>query len=305
MARDPLTYTANAIDRATLLRADAEQVRTLLEGGSARIVPLWNQRHLLDDGPSLRTLGFDDLAGVCDRAACFVFLGLYDDAPWFAVELPGSEHPPALNVPGAFHAHDFRALNEVVALLPGDHAAILAYARAMVIWHHNHRHCGRCGAATTVTEAGHSSTCSNPACVHRTFPRTDPVVITLISAGERCLLGRQAVWPPGMYSCIAGFFEPGETVESAVRREALEETGVIVGDVRYVASQPWPFPASVMLGFRAAATSTAISRNDQELEDCRWFTKAEVQSAAEASTGFRLPKPYAIARFLIDGWLGE
>ena len=318
MTRQPLTYTANALDRATQLRGDAAQVRALLTGGAARIVPVWNQRHLVDDTPRLQTLSFEAIAGAFDPgASTLVFLGLHNTTPWFALGLAHSEAPPPLNIPGAFTDLDYRALNEVVALLPGEDASILAYARAMILWHHNHRHCGRCGARTTITESGHSSTCINPACAHRTFPRTDPVVITLITRsdetrGEVCLLGRQAAWPAGMYSCIAGFVEPGETLEHAVRREAAEETGIIIGesagDVRYVASQPWPFPASIMLGFRAVAISAAISRNDQELEDCRWFTKPELSAFGErnaAGPGFKLPNRYAIARLLIDGWLAE
>ncbi|MSO72542.1 MAG: NAD(+) diphosphatase [Rhodospirillaceae bacterium] len=316
MTSQPLTYTANALDRATLLRGDTAHVQTLLTGGAARIVLMWNLRHLIDDAPRLQTLSFAAIAGAYDpTASTLVFLGLQDNTPWFALGLPNSEAPPALDIPGAFTALDYRALNEVVALLPGEDASILAYARAMILWHHNHRHCGRCGAKTAITESGHSSTCVNPACAHRTFPRTDPVVIALITRGDKqlgevCLLGRQAAWPPGMYSCIAGFVEPGETLENAVRREAAEETGVIigesVGDVRYVASQPWPFPASIMLGFQAAATSAAISRNDLELEDCRWFTKDELRAFGErnaAGPGFKLPNRYAIARLLIDGWL--
>jgi NAD+ diphosphatase len=221
--------------------------------------------------------------------------------PWFAAGLEGEEPP-------FFGGGEYRALNEVVLLLPSDQASLLAHARAMVIWHDNHRHCGRCGTATVSTEAGHSRLCTNVACRHRTFPRTDPVIITLIVDGERCLLGRQAVWTPGMYSAIAGFVEPGETLESAVRREAREETGIELGHVRYVASQPWPFPASIMLGFEADALSRDISRNDGELEDCRWFTKTEIRAFKERTSsapGFKLPNRYAIARLLLDRWLGE
>ncbi len=318
MTEQPLAYTETALDRATLLRADASHVRALLTGGTARIVPVWNQRHLVDATPCLQTLSFIALAAHCDPSVSTpVFLGLRNNAPWFAVSLPDSEAPPRLTESATFTTLDFRALNEIVALLPGEDAAILAYARAMVLWHHNHRHCGRCGAATAMTEAGHSSTCTNSDCAHRTFPRTDPVIITLITradkdAGDVCLLGRQAAWPPGMYSCVAGFVEPGETLENAVRREVVEETGIVIGtgksDVRYIASQPWPFPASLMLGFCAAAISSAISRGDEELEDCRWFTKAELRAFGERDAdgaGFKLPGRYAIARLLIDGWLAE
>ena len=132
------------------------------------------------------------------------------------------------------------------------------------------------------------------------------MVITLITDGARCLLGRQASWAPGVYSTIAGFIEPGETAEAAVRREAAEETGIEVGAVRYIASQPWPFPASLMLGFHAEALSTTIRRGDNELEDCRWFTRAEILAFHERTStapGFKLPNRYAIARLLLDLWL--
>jgi NAD+ diphosphatase len=297
----PLTYTLHPLDRATLLRGDAARVRALLTGGAARIVPVWNQKNFVDETPRLRTLAHGEIN---IEAATLVFLGVADDdTPWFVAGLPESEEPPAFSAPGAF-----KDLNTVVGLLPGDDAAILAYARAMVIWHYNHRHCGRCGAPAAMTESGHSRTCTNTACNHRTFPRTDPVVITLITKDDKCLLGRQAVWPPGMYSCIAGFVEPGETLENAVRREAGEETGVKIGEVRYVASQPWPFPASIMLGFRAQALTTDVQRNDNELEDCRWFSKSEIRTFGERNaegTGFKLPNRYAIARYLIEGWLAE
>jgi NAD+ diphosphatase len=294
-----LTFTLDVLDRAPALRGDLAAVRALLTGGGARIVPLWNERHLIDDTPRVVTLRFE-AAEKLDQTS-LVFLGIAGGTPWFALCLPGSETPPELDVGG-----EFKVLNDVVAVLPGDEAAILAYARAMVLWHRNHLHCGRCGAPNVMTEAGHSTTCT--ACEHRTFPRTDPVVITLITHEDKCLLGRQAIWPPGMYSCIAGFVEPGETIETAVRREAREETGIDVGEVRYVASQPWPFPASVMLGFRAQALTTAIDRSDQELEDCRWFTRAKIRTFGERNdpgSGFKLPNRYAIARLLIEGWLAE
>ena len=292
-----LTYTREPFDRAAYLRRDDARMHALLACPAARIVPVWNERHLVDDTPRLQTLKAPS------DSANATFLGLAGEVPWFALALPASEQPPALDVPGSF-----RVLNEVVALLPGDEAAILAYARAMILWRTNHRHCARCGAPAAIAEWGHSSTCTNAVCAHRTFPRTDPVVITLITQGDKCLLGRQAAWPAGFYSCIAGFVEPGETLETAVRREGLEETGVKIGEVHYVASQPWPFPASLMLGFRAEALTTDLQHRDDELEDCRWFSKADVRAFGERgedSPGFKLPPRFAIARTLIDGWLAE
>jgi len=291
----PLAYTVDPLDRAEHLRRDEAAVQALLTGGRARIIPVWRERHLIV-GEEARVLGYADVQPLLRS---LTFLGLAGDVPWFGAGLE-SEEPPL------FGGGEYRALNEVVLVLPADLASILAHARAMAIWHDNHRFCGRCGTATVSMEAGHSRQCPNPACGYRTYPRTDPVIITLVTDGERCLLGRQAVWTPGMYSAIAGFVEPGETLENAVRREACEETGIEIGTVRYVASQPWPFPASIMLGFEAEALSSAISRNDGELEDCRWFTKAEVRAFKERTSpepGFKLPNRYAIARLLLERWL--
>ncbi|MHB1206724.1 MAG: NAD(+) diphosphatase [Rhodospirillaceae bacterium] len=295
---DPLTYTVSPLDRAGILRTDAAAVQTMFTSDTARFVPIWKQQHLINADGTAGIFSYGEVAPHLDDAAETVFLGLDGETPWFAVGFPPREAPP---LPG-----DYRALNDVVLLMPGDQAAILAYARAVVIWNANHRHCGRCGSETLSAESGHCRVCINTACAHRTFPRTDPVVITLITDGERCLLGRQASWAPGVYSTIAGFVEPGETVEAAVRREAEEETGIEVGEVRYIASQPWPFPASLMFGFHADALTTTIRRKDNELEDCRWFTRADILAFTERTTpepGFKLPNRYAIARLLLDRWL--
>ncbi|MDX2221689.1 MAG: NAD(+) diphosphatase [Rhodospirillaceae bacterium] len=306
MSAQSITYSGAPLDRAATLRPDAAKVQALLSGGAARIVPVWTGRHLVDDTPRAVTLSFAAVEPWLHLAATPpIFLGLKDDTAWFALGLKDSERPPELGVGG-----QFRVLNEVVALLPGDEAAILAYARAMVIWHGNHVYCGRCGAPTEPTEGGHSRTCSNAACGQRSFPRTDPAVITLVEDpdGARALLGRQAKWVNGMYSVIAGFVEPGESLEETVARETFEETGVRVADVRYVASQPWPFPASIMLGFRARARTTAIVLGDDELQDCAWFTRAELHSFGRPDGPYpdrRLPNPFSIARFLLNTWLAE
>jgi NAD+ diphosphatase len=180
----------------------------------------------------------------------------------------------------------------------------------MVIWHGNHLHCGRCGSPTESMEGGHSRQCRNPACGHRSFPRTDPAVITLVEdpTGHRALLGRQSRWPQGMHSVIAGFVEPGESLEECVIRETFEETGVRVSEVRYQASQPWPFPASIMLGFRARALTTEINLTDNELESCNWYTRDELRSFGELKGAYverRLPNPFSIARYLVNTWLAE
>lgn len=203
---------------------------------------------------------------------------------------------------GAFPADaELRELRPLAPLLPPDSASLLAYARALSLWKARHRHCGLCGASNLPARAGHVLRCSREGCGTETFPRLDPAIIVLITdtSGERVLLGRQASWAPGRYSTIAGFVEPGESLEDAVVREVEEETGVNVGDVEYVASQPWPFPSSLMLGFRAVARTHEITLRDGELEDARWFTRADIAAGHPA-----LPPAGAISARLIDAWFG-
>jgi NAD+ diphosphatase len=196
---------------------------------------------------------------------------------------------------------ELRELRPLAPLLPPDSASLLAYARALALWKGRHRHCGLCGAPNLPARAGHVMRCSRPGCGTEAFPRLDPAIIVLVTdaSGSEVLLGRQAAWPKDRYSTIAGFVEPGESLEDAVIREVDEETGVLVGDVEYIASQPWPFPSSLMLGFRAVARTRAITLRDGELEDARWFTRADL--AAGHPT---LPQAGAISARLIDAWFG-
>jgi NAD+ diphosphatase len=180
-------------------------------------------------------------------------------------------------------------------------AGLVAYATAMLNWHRRHRFCANCGAPTDVAEAGHLRIC--PTCGANHHPRTDPVVIMLVEDGDRLLLGRQPSWPAGRYSALAGFVEPGESLEEAVLREVLEESGVHVSDPRYLSSQPWPFPSSLMLGFIASHSGGEPVAADGELDDVRWFSGEELIDAAAGRGAFHLPPPVAIARRLIDDWL--
>jgi len=196
---------------------------------------------------------------------------------------------------------ELRELRPLAPLLPPDSASLLAYARALALWKTRHRHCGVCGAPNVPSRAGHVLRCSREGCGNESFPRLDPAIIVLVTdpTGERALLGRQASWAAGRYSTIAGFVEPGESLEDAVIREVAEETGVLAGDVEYVASQPWPFPSSLMLGFRAVARTLDITLRDGELEDARWFTRADLAAGHPL-----LPPPGAISARLIDAWFG-
>jgi NAD+ diphosphatase len=209
------------------------------------------------------------------------FLGLSDGVPLFVVPAPEDVV--------------LTGLREAAAILSHADAGLVAYASALAHWHDTHRFCSVCGERTEAQDGGHSRRCPNG---HVHHPRTDPVVIMLVSDGDRLLLGRRPPWPPGRYSCLAGFVEPGESLESAVAREVLEEAAVVVGAVEYRLSQPWPFPLSLMLGFEATYASGQARVADAELEDVAWFTREEIRAGTPL-----LPPPFTIARRLIDGWL--
>ena len=196
----------------------------------------------------------------------------------------------------------------LASLLPVDEAGLLGYARAMVAWRRRHRYCGTCGAKTMPAKGGHVLVCTNPVCRHEQFPRIDPAIIVLVSDGERALLGRQAAWPRGRYSTIAGFVEPGESLEDAVAREVLEETGVRVAEIEYHSSQPWPFPSSLMLGFTAHALTQEVHLRDQELEDARWFTRADLRGGRTPGAAAAIdlvPSDRALVRCRTDRPLRE
>jgi NAD+ diphosphatase len=216
-----------------------------------------------------------------------MLLGVDADGPVFAVEAPEA---------------DVMGLRAAAAVLPADDAGLAAHAAALLNWHRRHGHCANCGAATTVAEGGIVRNC--PSCGAQHHPRTDPVVIMLVVDHDRVLLGRQPTWPAGRYSALAGFVEPGESLEAAVAREVREEAGVEIGPPEYIASQPWPFPSSLMLGFIARWESGEVRRIDEELEDVRWFTRAEVEAAVEERVGaLGVPPRLAIARRLLEHWV--
>jgi NAD+ diphosphatase len=234
-------------------------------------------------------LGIDEIAP--QRRPDLVLLGRRDGTDLFAYEVE-SNQPPAIP-----EGTRFAELRTVAALLPEDQAGLLGYAKAMVNWRRTHRHCGRCGALTVPAKAGHVLVCTNPTCRHEQFPRIDPAIIVLVIDGDRVLLGRQASWPAGRYSTIAGFVEPGESLEDAVAREVHEETGIRVDGIEYHSSQPWPFPSSLMLGFTARAVSHDIHLRDLELEDARWFTREDIVNGTPY-----LPPNVSISFRLIEHW---
>jgi NAD+ diphosphatase len=223
-----------------------------------------------------------------------ILLGQREDVVYFALDLADSS--PALMTAAGSDAR-FEDLRTTAGQVPGEDAGILAYARAMLHWRRRHRFCGACGAPTARASAGHVMKCTDTTCGAEHFPRLDPAIIVLVTDGERALLGRQATWPEGRYSTIAGFVEPGESLEDAVAREVLEETGVRVLECEYHSSQPWPFPSSLMIGFTAQAAADAVPRADEELEDVRWFTREQLASGFPG-----LPPPQSVSFRLIEDW---
>jgi NAD+ diphosphatase len=284
-------YAGPYVDRASGLRKDPAWLAAALTDPASCYVPVWHSRNLLRPAPvpAAVLLGRAALGGAAPQEA--ILLGRFRGAACFAVEFATAE-PPALVADA-----EFSDLRLVGGLLPPDEAGLLAYARAMVYWRARHRYCGACGAPTAAASAGHVMTCTRPGCGTEFFPRIDPAIIVLVTDGERALLGRQASWPPGRYSTIAGFVEPGESLEDAVAREVREETSVEVLEVEYHSSQPWPFPSSLMVGFRARAAATALACPDGELEDARWFSYADLASGTPA-----LPPPQSISFRLIADW---
>jgi len=280
------------VDRSGHRRKDPEWLQAAVDSPDARFVPVWGDK-CLAVGEPFRTVLLEraEVAGFLDSQET-IFLGIYREQPVFAVGIDSALDAP---FPESGDFHDLRYLGSV---LPVDEANLVAQARALVLWHGLQKHCGVCGALSRFESGGNTRICGNEECSTQVFPRVDPAIIVLVSNDEQCLLGRQPNWPEGRYSTIAGFVEPGESLEDAVRREVAEETNIEVGNVHYQSSQPWPFPSSLMLGFTAEAVSGEILLNDGELEDAQWFTRKQLRS------GFpKLPYRLSIARRLVDNWL--
>jgi NAD+ diphosphatase len=292
-------FSETSLDRRAECRDDPNWVAAARADAGTRWVVGTAAAQLVSSGATteIAFLGHEHPLVAAADAASLTLLGWFRGERCVLVELP--DPAPAAEFPAGT---ELRELRPIAPTLPPDSATLLAYARALGLWRSRHRWCGVCGAPNEPARAGHVMRCSRAGCGHETFPRLDPAIIVLVTSadGDRALLGRQAIWPAGRYSTIAGFVEPGESLEDAVIREVEEETGVRVGDVVYDSSQPWPFPSSLMLGFRAVARTHEITLRDGELEDARWFTRADVAAGHPA-----LPPPGAISARLIDGWFGS
>ncbi|MFP1642961.1 NAD(+) diphosphatase [Pontitalea aquivivens] len=315
MVLQDMAFADSGLERAAELRGDPAAVARLLSDPRARVLPLWRGKPLF--APDAAGLGWADPGHRALRDAGLppILLGISDDCPRFALDLSGwtPEGPlpeagfldPSEQVhPDLPEGYVFAELRARMGLLSAREAELAATARAVTGWHATHRFCAACGAASDLVQAGWQRRC--PSCGVSHFPRTDPVVIMLVTRANKTLLGRSPGWPAGMYSCLAGFMEPGETLEAAVRREVREETGVAVGAVRYVASQPWPFPASLMLGCQGLAETEAIRLDPVELEDALWVSRERLATIfAGADPQIRPPRRGAIAGALLRHWLAD
>lgn len=289
MAAAPLAFTGSRLDRADHVRADPDALTGLMN---------WRAKLLALDG---LMPGLDDANGLvwgtladAPEDAELVFLGLDDGKACFAAVPPQGDASPRMANP--------RLWGLMQALRPDD-LALYGGARSLVDWHARHRFCAACGGPTSIAKGGWQRNCG--ACGAQHFPRTDPVTIMLVEYKERLMLGRGLGWPEGRFSALAGFVEPGESIEEAVAREVFEEAGVRVRDVTYVASQPWPFPSQLMLGCHSHADGDALTIDTTEMAEIEWYTRADVAAALAGDGPFVAPPPHAIAHHLLQWWIDK
>jgi NAD+ diphosphatase len=311
-ANIPNFFAGGDVDRAGLMRKDAAWLARHLAHPESRVTVLWRDKPLVNTGetasPAYLTLA--DALALAGEGAVPTLLGLHGGRAVFCLDISHLKDAP--EHPALAEQGEFIEIRDVAAIMGRDEAQMLAQARGLLYWHRRHRFCGACGAPTEISEAGHVRICTNADCGLHHFPRTDPAVIMLVVDGDRCLLGRRPGNENFMYSTLAGFVEPGESLEDAVAREVLEETNIQVAEVRYAHSQPWPFPANLMLGFYADAATTEITANPDELADAQWFSRGDVarlmqlrdrREMEKAGLTMHLPRPISIARRLIGEWL--
>ncbi|HEY2662311.1 MAG TPA: NAD(+) diphosphatase [Caulobacteraceae bacterium] len=305
------TFAGNPLDRSSERRADRDWVRERLEDLDSLAIALWNGRPLVEDTPKdasrpdkavriayLPTALARELAAGEEHT---LFLGLWKGAAVFAIDLEGEADPASGPLNGFGRFEDLRG---VALRLPATDAAMIATAKAMFEWRRKHGFCPNCGQKTMTVDGGWKRVCE--ACRTEHFPRTDPVVIMLPTFGDRCLMGRQAVWPKGMYSALAGFLEPGENIEEACAREIKEEAGLTATSVRYHSTPPWPYPSSLMIGLIAEVSDDNAAPDQTELEEVRWFSREDCRALLRGELpGTFAPPPLAIAHQLIKAWAEE
>ncbi|WP_224816164.1 NAD(+) diphosphatase [Hasllibacter sp. MH4015] len=320
---ETVTFGTSGLDRAAVLRRDGERLKAALAAG-APVLPLWQGKPMVVGTPdagdiqlAFRKMG-DAVLSKTDAEPVLLGLDETGDQPVFALDVsawepknvdqaainafrdPSVQVHPAERLDGA----GFRELRGLMTHMTRREAELAATARAVLGWHRTHLFCAKCGKPSQAAEAGWQRDCGS--CGAKHFPRTDPVVIMLITHGDAVLVGRSPGWPEGMYSLLAGFVEPGETIEAAVRREVFEESGIRVGHVDYLSSQPWPFPASLMFGCRGEALSTEIEVDPEEIEDAKWVTRSQMLEVFAGNDPTMLPaRTGAIAHFLLQHWLAD
>ncbi len=304
------TFAGNPLDRASDRRAKAAWVAERLAEPGSLAIAIWNGRPLVEDakgandgaaGVQIAYLAAEMARQLSGGPERLLFLGLWRETAVFAVDLEGDADPADGPLQGLGRFEDLRA---IAMRLPSADAAIFATAKSMFEWRRKHQFCATCGAPSEVAEAGWKRIC--PACKTEHFPRTDPVVIMLAAKGDRCLLGRQAVWPKHMYSALAGFLEPGETIEEACARELFEEAALRTRSVRYHSTQPWPYPSTLMIGLIAEVENDDAVADQAELEEVRWFTRDEARAMLRGDlTDAKAPPPLAIAHQIIKAWAEE
>lgn len=295
------TFAGNPLDRAGDLRNTPEWLAEQGESPDALAMVFWDGQPLLEDhadGPRLSFIALSHARDLAPDPDQMLFLGLWKAAPVFAIELEGSVDPAEGPVKGL---GAFTGMREAAAVLSGADAAMAGGAKSLFDWRRRHGFCANCGHETKTTAGGWRRVC--PSCKAEHFPRVDPVTIMLPVYQGRCLLGRQAAWPTGRMSALAGFLEPGETIEEACAREIKEEAGLAVTAVRYHSSQPWPFPSQLMIGLIAEVSDANATPDQTELEEVRWFTRDEAEAVLAGSHAVKPPPKFAIARTLIQAWV--
>ena len=303
----PLVFTGNRFDRVSHLRSNPQWIKEKLSDPSSRFMPMYQLKALIELGgaPCIDWRGVSDVRAYIDAGATLVLLGVADFAAHFAIDVSAIENPKQLPNSDWGKFIDVRSIS--AQLRPGE-AGALAQARSMLAWHENHQFCSVCGAKSESQELGYSRKCINDTCNAPHFPRTDPVAIMMVTKGDKCLLGTGHHFPKQQYSALAGFIEPGETIEQGVRREVFEETGIKTDTVTYHSSQPWPYPSSLMIGCFVEAISEEITLEEKELADARWFTKDETREMLKRAGTAEIPRlapSMAIAHQLAKAWLED
>jgi len=314
--KENIYYKGLGLDRASEHRKDAGWIKQQWQHEGCRVLLLHSGRNLMvwdrqsDARPIAISHPRDEVEAILAESENLVFLGLDNQEPIFAADVSMLDEADILALPGD---HEFVDLREAGWLLSGQEAALLAYARGLLYWNRHNCFCSNCGSVAESRQGGHLRVCTNAACGRMHFPRTDPAVIMLVEdlsepTNPRCLLGRNSRFPERLVSTLAGFVDPLETLEECVEREVFEEAGVRVDQVEYQASQPWPFPSSIMLGFRARALTTEINIDGVEIAEAHWFSPEQMKTFGEwgdSGDGYCLPRRDSIARYLIEAWMKD